>query len=86
MTSERKKMLANVLFIAVGIAIMGLLLDAPPETTKPLPHDQNHERFMPMAKKEAEQFCRNCHAPDQQAPLAATHPPPNRCLFCHKRK
>jgi len=86
MTSARKKMLANVLFIVVGIAILVVLFDAPPETTKPLPHDQNHERFMPMNKKEAEQFCPSCHAPDQQAPLPANHPPPNRCLFCHKRK
>ncbi|MCL2457823.1 MAG: hypothetical protein FWF31_03070 [Desulfobulbus sp.] len=86
MTNNQKKLLANGLFIAGGIAILGLLLDAPSETTRPLPHDQNHERFMTMDKKEAERFCEECHAPDKQMPLPATHPPPNRCLFCHKRK
>ncbi|MDR2549211.1 MAG: hypothetical protein LBD10_03280 [Desulfobulbus sp.] len=86
MTSNRKKLLANGLFIAGSLVILGVLLDAPPETTKPLPHDQNHERFMAMDKKEAERFCEQCHAPGKQVPLPANHPPPNRCLFCHKRK
>jgi hypothetical protein len=86
MTSDQKKMCANGLFCIAGIAILVLLFAAPPETTQPLPHDHNHERFMTMKKKEAEQFCQSCHGPDQQAPLSATHPPPNRCLFCHKRK
>ncbi|MCL2791124.1 MAG: hypothetical protein FWD79_10835 [Desulfobulbus sp.] len=86
MTSAQKKLLANGLFIVGGIAILGVLFNAPPETTKPLPHDPNHERFMTMDKKEAEQFCAHCHAAGKQAQLSATHPPPNRCLFCHKRK
>jgi len=86
MTSEQKKLLANGLFIVVGVSILALLFNAPPETTKPLPHDQHHERFMTMEKKEAEQLCANCHGPGKLAPLAAAHPPPNRCLFCHKRK
>ncbi|WP_028317950.1 hypothetical protein [Desulfobulbus elongatus] len=86
MTTQQKKLLANGLFIVVGIAILGFLLDAPPETTKPLPHDQNHERFMTMDKKEAERLCEDCHAPGKQAQLPADHPPPYRCLFCHKRK
>jgi len=86
MTTQQKKLLANGLFIVVGIAILGFLLDAPPETTKPLPHDQNHERFMTMDKKEAERLCEDCHGPGKQAQLSADHPPPYRCLFCHKRK
>ena len=86
MTGAQKKLLANGLFIAVGLVILGVLLDAPPETTKPLPHDQNHQRFMTMDKKEAELVCATCHGPGQQVPLSASHPPPYRCLFCHKRK
>jgi len=86
MTSGQKKLLSNGLFIIVGLGILAFLLDAPPETTKPLPHDPNHERFMTMGKKEAEQFCESCHGPGKQAPLPETHPPKYRCLFCHKRK
>jgi len=86
MTSDQKKLLANGLFIVGGIAILGLLFSAPAETTRPLPHDQNHKPFMTMDKKEAERFCEECHAPGKQVPLPANHPPPNRCLFCHKRK
>jgi hypothetical protein len=86
MTNGQKTLLANVLFVIVGAAILGVLLNAPPETTRPLPRDQHHDRFMTMSKKEAEQFCGNCHAPGKLASLPAAHPPPDRCLFCHKRK
>lgn len=86
MTDKQKNLFVNGLFLAAGLAILGFLLDAPPETTKPLPHDQNHERFMAMDKKEAEQHCESCHGPGKEAPLSPTHPPKYRCLFCHKRK
>jgi hypothetical protein len=37
-------------------------------------------------RKQAETFCLDCHGQDKVAPLSATHPPPYRCLFCHKQK
>lgn len=81
----KNMLLYNVLFVLVGTAILTFLLKAPPESTKHLPHDDIHEQFFPMAKKEAEAFCENCHRPDREAPLPANHPPKYRCLFCHKR-
>jgi hypothetical protein len=86
MITKHKNILYNTLFIAGCGAVLLFLLYAPPETTSPLPHDQNHERFMTMGKKEAEKFCESCHAHGKQAPLLETHPPKYRCLFCHKRK
>jgi hypothetical protein len=86
MTTKHKHILANTLFLAGCGALLYFLLQAPPETTRPLPHDPDHERFMTMGKKEAEQFCESCHGPGKQKPLPATHPPKYRCLFCHKRK
>jgi hypothetical protein len=86
MITKHKHLLYNTLFVVGCAALLLFLLYAPPETTVPLPHDQNHERFMAMDKKEAERYCENCHAPGKQAPLPETHPPKYRCLFCHKRK
>ncbi len=86
MTTKQKHILYNIFFIAGCAALLLFLLYAPPETTALLPHDQNHERFMTMGKKEAEQFCESCHAPGKEAPLPDNHPPKYRCLFCHKRK
>nr|WP_321467619.1 hypothetical protein [uncultured Desulfobulbus sp.] len=85
MTKATKRLLANLVFVAVCGSVLYFLLAAPPETTKPLPHDENHQRFMTMKKKEAEQFCERCHAEGKEAPLPKTHPPKYRCLFCHKR-
>lgn len=85
MLPARKRLLFNLLFVAVGAAILFFLWSAPPETTKPVPRDDNHQRFMTMGKKEAERFCESCHAPGKEAPLPAEHPPKYRCLFCHKR-
>ena len=86
MTTRQRTLLFNVLFLAVCGGILLFLLKAPPETTRPLPHDQDHERFMTMGKKEAERFCESCHGPAGVSPLPETHPPKYRCLFCHKRK
>ncbi len=86
MTTRQKNILYNSLFLAACGGILLFLLYAPPETTHPLPHDQNHERFMTMKKKEAEKSCLTCHGPGAEAPLPDTHPPKYRCLFCHKRK
>jgi len=86
MQTRHKNILYNLLFLVVCAGVLLFLLFAPPETTKPLPHDQNHERFMTMKKKEAEKSCESCHFPKGEAPLPETHPPKYRCLFCHKRK
>jgi len=75
----------NVIFIAVCGGIFFFLLKAPPGTTSYLPMDDNHRDFMFMGKKEAEKFCIECHTPGGVAPLPEEHPPPYRCLFCHKR-
>lgn len=85
MTKSSKPLLANVLFMAVCGLILYFLLAAPPETTKPVPHDSNHQQFMTMKKKEAERVCESCHAPGKESPLPENHPPKYRCLFCHKR-
>ena len=86
MKPDRKKVIVyNILFVAVCTGLFLFLWNAPPETTAYLPHDSNHERFMPMGKKEAEKFCNECHAPDAIAPLPEDQPPKYRCLFCHKR-
>jgi hypothetical protein len=82
----RKTLLYNLLFLAVGGGVVLFLLNAPPESTKRLPHDENHLRFHQMEKKAAEKFCEECHSPDGQAgPLPKDHPPKYRCLFCHKK-
>jgi hypothetical protein len=85
MLTKRKRLLLNLLFIGVCGVIFFFLWSAPPETTKPMPNDDKHQRFMTMKKKEAERFCESCHAPAREAPLSPTHPPKYRCLFCHKR-
>ena len=86
MTTRLKNYIYNALFVLCGAGILTFLLFAPPETTKPLPHDQNHERFMTMKKKEAEKHCETCHSSAGKRPLPENHPPKYRCLFCHKRK
>ena len=86
MQTRHKNILYNLLFLVGCAGILLFLLFAPPETTKPLPHDQNHERFMTMKKKEAEKSCETCHSPKCEAPLPEIHTPTYRCLFCHKRK
>jgi len=83
--SKRNVLLYNILFLAVGAGIIIFLLAAPPETTVKLPHDELHEKFFSMHKKQAEKFCAKCHNPDGESPLPQGHPPKYRCLFCHKR-
>jgi cytochrome c553 len=85
--STNKKLAVNAAFLILCASILIILLKAPEETTSHLPHDENHNRFYAIKdKKEAETYCLNCHAADKEAPLAATHPPKYRCLFCHKRQ
>lgn len=86
--SPKKKRLKvlNIAFALVSIAVLLFLLLAPEETTTPLPIDEIHLPFHRITdKKEAETHCQRCHGPTGDAPLPDDHPPPYRCLFCHKR-
>ena len=82
---RNKMLLYNAAFIIICLGIFLFLWNAPPETTKKLPHDDHYEKFFAMGKKEAEKYCEECHYPDGLAPLPKDHPPKYRCLFCHKR-
>ncbi|MBW2485282.1 MAG: hypothetical protein JRF05_07985 [Deltaproteobacteria bacterium] len=84
--AKRKNILIyNLIFIVICAGLFMFLWNAPEETTKHLPNDDDHSRFMKMDKKEAEKFCEECHSPDGVSPLPQDHPPKYRCLFCHKR-
>jgi hypothetical protein len=84
--NKRKNILIyNLIFLAVCTGLFLFLWNAPEETTKHLPNDEDHIKFLEMDKKEAEKFCEECHSPDGIAPLPEDHPPKYRCLFCHKR-
>ncbi len=87
MTAPKKKksLYINIAFLVTSVAILAFLFNAPEETTSKLPHDEDHSRFAPMKKKEAEKFCNECHSPEGVCPLPEDHPPKYRCLFCHKR-
>lgn len=79
--------LLNTVFLSLCLAILLFLWLAPKESTAPLPLDETHRPFHVIAsKKEAERSCLDCHGQGQMAPLPSTHPPPYRCLFCHKRQ
>ena len=81
-----KLLIGNILFVIVCAGILVFLLNAPEETTSPLPHDDIHSTLHNIeGKKEAEKSCLNCHDADKEAPLPDGHPPKYRCLFCHKR-
>ena len=84
-TKRKNVLLYNLLFIVVCAGLFMYLWNAPEETTKYLPDDEVHAKFMKMDKKEAEKFCEECHSPGGEAPLPEDHPPKYRCLFCHKR-
>jgi mono/diheme cytochrome c family protein len=84
--SARKKAILNLAFVATCGALLYFLYLAPEESTSPLPQDETHAEFYLMAsKKEADKHCVSCHGDDTELPLPAEHPPPYRCLFCHKR-
>ncbi|MFW2367929.1 MAG: hypothetical protein ACN4GW_16045 [Desulforhopalus sp.] len=87
MQKKKKTRVINILFLILCGAILIVLINAPEETTAPLPHDDTHERFHAIeGKKAAEKFCSACHEKNQVAPLPENHPPKYRCLFCHKRQ
>jgi len=81
----KKNLFYNIIFLLFCGGVFLFLWQAPPESTSPLPHDDNHEKFFAMEKKEAEKHCDSCHQQNGEAPLPQDHPPKYRCLFCHKR-
>lgn len=84
--STRKKVTLNLAFVAICGALLFFLYLAPEESTSPLPRDDTHAEFHKIAsKKEADKHCVSCHGENTDLPLPADHPPPYRCLFCHKR-
>lgn len=85
---QRKKIpvwLINLIFVLVCGSIFVFLWQAPPVATPPLPQDSQHEPFFGQPRKEAEKQCAACHGPGMSNPLPEDHPPPHRCLFCHRR-
>lgn len=82
--NAKHKTILNILFLLSSAALLFFLLRAPEETTAKLPHDDDHQPFFNMKKKEAEAHCSSCHN-DDGVPFPANHPSKNRCLFCHKR-
>ena len=84
-TTTKNIFIYNLLFVIVCGGLFLFLWKAPEETTKYLPSDEDHIKFMKMDKKEAEKFCDECHSPEGASPLPEDHPPKYRCLFCHKR-
>lgn len=78
----------DLIFVALVLVVFGVFYAISGETkTKRLPMDETHSRFYPMVKeqgkKETEKFCKECHL-SERVPLPKDHPPPFRCLFCHK--
>ncbi|OEU57167.1 MAG: hypothetical protein BA871_13660 [Desulfuromonadales bacterium C00003096] len=82
-----RRHLLDVTLVLGGIAILVVLIKAPPATTPELPVDKIHQPLLSTAlkqgKKSAEKSCQTCHNPDQ-IPFATNHPAGGRCLFCHR--
>ena len=81
---KKRSWIYTALFIAASLLILLFLWNAPPETTKRVPRDENHARLLKMKRKEAERHCEECHSEEGGMPLPKEHPPKYRCLFCHK--
>ncbi len=81
---KRYRRAIDIGLIVLGIAIVFLLIQAPPVSTPELPLDKEHQPYLQIArqqgKKAAEKFCINCH----DMTNIAGHPTENRCLFCHR--
>lgn len=83
---KNKRRIINITFILFCFFLLLFLYFAPEETTSPLPTDELHEKFhLIKSKKEADSQCVACHNNAGESPLPEEHPPPFRCLFCHKR-
>ncbi|NQS71820.1 MAG: hypothetical protein HQQ73_06655 [Desulfobulbaceae bacterium] len=89
MTAKQKRKipvwLINLLFVLVCGTVLFFLWQAPPVSTPPLPKNAEHAPFFDQPRKEAEKQCAACHGPEMENPLPDDHPPPHRCLFCHRR-
>jgi hypothetical protein len=83
----KKNLKRDLAFAAIAVAIVGVLLLAPPESTIRVPDDDSHRELAALqerqGKKATEEVCRTCHN-DTDLPLSKDHPPKHRCLFCHK--
>lgn len=78
----------DLLFIALVVLVFGIFFAiSGEEKTTRVPQDEIHMKFREMAdtegKKATEKFCKDCHN-EENLPLSEGHPPPFRCLFCHK--
>ena len=76
------------IFIVIILAVFGTFFAiSGEEKTVRVPNDEMHAPFpdmvRDMGKKETEVFCKECHDTEEM-PLSKEHPPPFRCLFCHK--
>jgi hypothetical protein len=79
--------LIDVTLVLLGIAVLVLLLQAPPATTPELPLDDTHRPLLTavaeQGRKNAERRCQTCHNPGN-IPFPVGHPAGYRCLFCHR--
>lgn len=82
-----RRRLLDVTLVLGGIAILVVLIKAPPATTPELPDDELHAPLgntaIEQGKKAAENSCQACHNP-AQIPFTTNHPAGRRCLFCHR--
>ena len=84
--NPKKILWYNFLFLALCGGILLFLWLAPPVRKPVLPDDRHHAEYFAMKRKQAERHCGECHGPGLAEPLPENHPPPNRCLFCHRRE
>jgi hypothetical protein len=79
--------LVDAVLVLLGIAVLVLLLQAPPATTPEMPLDDTHRPLLAtvaeQGKKTAERRCQTCHNPEN-IPFPVGHPAGYRCLFCHR--
>lgn len=82
-----RRRLIDAALVLGGVAILFVLLQAPPATTPKLPIDKLHAPLWDTAfeqgKKSAEASCETCHNPAQLT-FTEKHPAGRRCLFCHR--
>jgi len=76
------------IFVVIVLVVLGIFIGiSGEEKTVRVPANEMHAPFpdmvREMGKKETEEFCRECHGTEEM-PLSKEHPPPFRCLFCHK--
>ena len=82
---KRKIWLLNLLFLLVGAGILFLLWLAPPASTPVIAIVVEVCRLLSGSSCAAELECLARDGPEMSNPLPKQHPPPYRCLFCHRR-